>query len=224
MSSGELSQDIRYSFLNTLDHFACEYVRTLWTLQYLDNKCEGASENGRQSKRGEDEDEDEELEVQLRGKARYLRQLVQERVEFLTQYRQDLVLQKEINKRYTHLLNRKKGVSTAPTTTTASRANGNNGNKKLLLKINLKEAQKRDLRHEKQRKEYLKRSGNTKINGEGGDDARYCFCNDVSYGPMIACDNENCKLEWFHYACVHINKPPSGKWYCSESCRKADSK
>ena len=70
---------------------------------------------------------------------------------------------------------------------------------------------------------------------------RYCICNQVSYGDMVACDNEDvslvilhalflgkrrteplnpsefqfqCLYEWFHYPCVGITAPPKGKWYC----------
>ncbi|XP_052207783.1 PHD finger protein ING1 isoform X1 [Diospyros lotus] len=44
----------------------------------------------------------------------------------------------------------------------------------------------------------------------------YCFCNQVSYGEMVACDNPDCKIEWFHYGCVGLKDQPKGKWYCSE--------
>ncbi|CAA0816705.1 PHD finger protein ING1 [Striga hermonthica] len=44
----------------------------------------------------------------------------------------------------------------------------------------------------------------------------YCLCNQVSYGEMIACDNPDCKIEWFHYGCVGLKEPPKGKWYCSQ--------
>jgi hypothetical protein len=27
----------------------------------------------------------------------------------------------------------------------------------------------------------------------------YCICSQVSFGEMIACDNEDCSIEWFHY-------------------------
>ncbi|ODN04591.1 Inhibitor of growth protein 3 [Orchesella cincta] len=43
---------------------------------------------------------------------------------------------------------------------------------------------------------------------------RYCLCNQVSYGNMVACDNENCPIEWYHYPCVGIVQSPKGKWYC----------
>ncbi|CAN1242692.1 PHD finger protein ING1, partial [Linum perenne] len=44
----------------------------------------------------------------------------------------------------------------------------------------------------------------------------YCYCNEVSYGDMVACDNPNCKIEWFHFACVNLKEKPKGKWYCSD--------
>ncbi|XP_037824189.1 inhibitor of growth protein 3 isoform X1 [Lucilia sericata] len=46
------------------------------------------------------------------------------------------------------------------------------------------------------------------------NEPRYCTCNQVSYGDMVACDNDACPYEWFHYPCVGITQPPKGKWYC----------
>ncbi|KAI8329197.1 hypothetical protein BD560DRAFT_416876 [Blakeslea trispora] len=46
----------------------------------------------------------------------------------------------------------------------------------------------------------------------------YCYCKQVSFGDMIACDGDNCEREWFHYACVGLVEPPAGKWFC-EDCR-----
>ncbi|ODV85947.1 hypothetical protein CANARDRAFT_190422, partial [[Candida] arabinofermentans NRRL YB-2248] len=46
------------------------------------------------------------------------------------------------------------------------------------------------------------------------EDELYCFCQQVSYGNMIACDNSDCKYEWFHYDCVGLKEPPQGIWYC----------
>lgn len=49
----------------------------------------------------------------------------------------------------------------------------------------------------------------------------YCFCqcpyDEVS--EMIACDAEDCVIEWFHFECVGIMVPPKGSWYCPD-CRK----
>lgn len=48
------------------------------------------------------------------------------------------------------------------------------------------------------------------------NEPRYCICNQVSYGDMVACDNQVCPFEWFHYPCVGITSSPKGKWYCPE--------
>ena len=48
----------------------------------------------------------------------------------------------------------------------------------------------------------------------------YCFCNYISYGNMIKCDNPSCKREWFHFHCVGLRNQPKGKWFCSEKCAK----
>lgn len=52
---------------------------------------------------------------------------------------------------------------------------------------------------------------------QGGDDddekngePRYCYCNQISYGEMVACDMENCPREWFHLDCLGLNKAPKG--------------
>lgn len=45
---------------------------------------------------------------------------------------------------------------------------------------------------------------------------RYCLCQNVSYGEMVACDNTECPIEWFHFACVGLTEQPKGKWYCPE--------
>lgn len=47
----------------------------------------------------------------------------------------------------------------------------------------------------------------------------YCFCRQVSFGEMIGCDNDNCKIQWFHMQCVGLDSPPKGTWYCDD-CKK----
>ena len=46
---------------------------------------------------------------------------------------------------------------------------------------------------------------------EEDDDSepRYCYCNQVSYGEMVACDMETCAREWFHLDCVGLAKAPT---------------
>lgn len=46
----------------------------------------------------------------------------------------------------------------------------------------------------------------------------YCLCDQVSFGEMIGCDNDECPIEWFHFSCVGLNHKPKGKWYCPK-CR-----
>ena len=48
----------------------------------------------------------------------------------------------------------------------------------------------------------------------------YCYCRgSEETGDMIGCDNDECKIEWFHLACLKIKTVPNGKWYCPD-CRK----
>ncbi|KAL4743015.1 inhibitor of growth proteins N-terminal histone-binding-domain-containing protein [Aspergillus similis] len=52
---------------------------------------------------------------------------------------------------------------------------------------------------------------------EGNEDTKvYCTCRTVSHGDMVACDNDDCKFEWFHWKCVGLTREPVGKWYCPD--------
>lgn len=46
----------------------------------------------------------------------------------------------------------------------------------------------------------------------------YCLCAQVSYGDMIACDNKDCAIQWFHFCCVNLSTKPKGRWFCP-NCR-----
>ncbi|KAH7270466.1 inhibitor of growth proteins N-terminal histone-binding-domain-containing protein [Fusarium redolens] len=59
---------------------------------------------------------------------------------------------------------------------------------------------------------------------EGGDDKKYCLCHNVSYGDMVACDNDNCPYEWFHWSCVDLKSEPNGTWYCPKCREKLQKK
>ena len=41
---------------------------------------------------------------------------------------------------------------------------------------------------------------------EDNDQELFCLCNQPEYGKMIACDNEDCLIVWFHYACVNVKR------------------
>ncbi|KAI0122442.1 hypothetical protein F4814DRAFT_408742 [Daldinia grandis] len=47
----------------------------------------------------------------------------------------------------------------------------------------------------------------------------YCLCQHKESGDMIACDNQNCPYEWFHWKCVGLKSKPRGKWMCPECAR-----
>ncbi|GAB1313574.1 Chromatin modification-related protein [Madurella fahalii] len=72
-----------------------------------------------------------------------------------------------------------------------------------------------------------KRGVDADVDDEDEDDEQdenepvYCYCNQVSYGEMVACDGEGCPREWFHLGCVGLKIAPKGnaKWYC-EDCKK----
>lgn len=42
------------------------------------------------------------------------------------------------------------------------------------------------------------------------DEDVYCFCNQGSYGEMVACDGAGCPREWFHLECVGLKVAPKG--------------
>ncbi|KAI9506450.1 inhibitor of growth proteins N-terminal histone-binding-domain-containing protein [Coemansia spiralis] len=52
------------------------------------------------------------------------------------------------------------------------------------------------------------------------NEPRYCYCRQVSYGEMVACDDENCEIEWFHLGCVDLKAPPKGQWFCKDCLQK----
>jgi len=89
-------------------------------------------------------------------------------------------------------------------------------------------------------------AGDGDADGDGdGDDRRYCFCNGVSYGSMVGCDDDNCEREWvcvsvkdrdracansisfqFHLACVGLTVAPTPetKWFCETCLNKKTTK
>ena len=54
------------------------------------------------------------------------------------------------------------------------------------------------------------------------DEKLWCICKKPSSGEMIGCDNPDCKVEWFHFECMHIRRAPKGDWFCIE-CRSGNS-
>lgn len=47
--------------------------------------------------------------------------------------------------------------------------------------------------------------------GNDGDDKTYCYCERVSFGEMIGCDDENCRREWVRLLSPHSPPPHSDR-------------
>ena len=48
--------------------------------------------------------------------------------------------------------------------------------------------------------------------------ALHCTCRRPSQGDMIACDNAECAVGWYHYECVGVRRAPRGRWFCPDCC------
>ena len=73
------------------------------------------------------------------------------------------------------------------------------------------------------KKIHSKKDSNSEYD-EDEDKNLYCFCQRMSYGSMIKCDNPRCKYQWFHFECLGITSAPKGKWYCPECKKKIKKK
>ena len=62
--------------------------------------------------------------------------------------------------------------------------------------------------------------------GNDEDKALYCICKQPSAGFMVACDNRNCPIEWFHGTCVGVTSAEveNRTWYCSDCRRERERK
>lgn len=45
---------------------------------------------------------------------------------------------------------------------------------------------------------------------------QFCYCRKGEVGSMIACDNPDCPVEWFHWTCVGVTTEPDGAWFCPD--------
>ena len=68
------------------------------------------------------------------------------------------------------------------------------------------------------RMEWEAHNGDEEGEGEEGEDEeevmdtrRYCYCNEVSHGQMVACDSDDCEREWFHLHCIGLTRPPKAE-------------
>jgi len=58
---------------------------------------------------------------------------------------------------------------------------------------------------------------------EAQEQKKYCLPSCTGEGKyeeeMVGCDNDSCRLEWFHFSCVGLKRKPKGSWYCDECQR-----
>jgi hypothetical protein len=47
------------------------------------------------------------------------------------------------------------------------------------------------------------------------DEPLCCTCRQPSFGKMITCGDANCRIQWFHCACVGISVVPA-TWFCKD--------
>ena len=45
---------------------------------------------------------------------------------------------------------------------------------------------------------------------------------DEADDDLIICEDNSCKIFWFHLKCMQTNKIPKGKWFCPK-CRKKNN-
>jgi len=59
-------------------------------------------------------------------------------------------------------------------------------------------------------------SNGTTTSVHSKDNELYCLCCGPEEGSMIACDNNQYKIEWFHKRCLQMRTTPKRKCYCPD--------
>ena len=54
--------------------------------------------------------------------------------------------------------------------------------------------------------------------GSSDVEEKYCHCRKGEQGRMICCENDDCKISWFHFHCFKITRALKGDWFCPD-CR-----
>lgn len=198
--------DIRYSFLNTLDFLPCDVVRTLWLLQTIDKNARDLNISDTQFNF---------YKTSRSIQSRYLYDLIEHETDRLKEYSKHLEFQQVVKSRYDHFLKNNPNVTKKLAAMERNRISKpvitRKKKNKMSISINLKQL----------RQNVIHDSRSNSITAiDNVDEPRYCWCNQPSFGEMIACDNEKCPKEWFHYQCVGLKKAPKGEWFCSDKCRK----
>lgn len=198
-----MESDVRYSFLNTLDHLPCDMIRTLWTIQSIDMQLQALKSNDDHKEHVERQ---RFLSQESLHEAESLEQLLQQHIVDLKFQIGELRDIREVKQRYNEHVRKLPPPETVVPLPPPPKKNKTRGKTKKPLKVRINFSKQETRREQGQE--------------------LFCFCRDISYGPMVACDNPSCPIEWFHYACVGLLKAPrnNAKWYCSTKCRNTASK
>ena len=47
------------------------------------------------------------------------------------------------------------------------------------------------------------------------DEEVWCYCQKfIPDTTLIGCDNNNCKVQWFHMTCIGLDVAPTDSWFC----------
>lgn len=53
------------------------------------------------------------------------------------------------------------------------------------------------------------------------ESGQWCYCQQFIEGSdMINCDNQQCRIKWFHLKCIHLASAPDGQWLCPDCFNK----
>jgi hypothetical protein len=77
---------------------------------------------------------------------------------------------------------------------------------------------KRRVKFDVEEADYDHGHGEPKRRKAGISEGIYCFCGGPDSGRMIACDNQECTKQWFHFACAALEKEADKdrNWLCGE--------
>lgn len=174
-----MDSDIRYEFLDSLDHFPSSLIRTLWLIQDINAKLQQDREN-------------RILHSQLLNQSDYLKKLVKRQRSKLEWQREQLVYQKAVLRRYHNIASKNKHGRILPAFPADPAS-----------KVSLPKITKKKVIVDVP---------------TSPSEPTYCICRNIAHDRMIACDNDKCPIEWYHYECIGIMRAPKGKWYCSDRC------
>nr|XP_054760281.1 uncharacterized protein LOC129266454 isoform X2 [Lytechinus pictus] len=78
--------------------------------------------------------------------------------------------------------------------------------------LRLKKERRKELRLRRKKREELKRQ---RMKKDQLEEPGLCPCGQPnSWDRMIACDGQDCSVEWYHFRCVDVKSAPDTEWLC----------